>query len=79
MLDRWLASHAYIAFVAVERPWEVEAKLLSMISPPLTLSGNVSQTFKVHLSHVRAIAKAEAVVLPVVADNGGRRRISLTP
>ena len=75
VLDRWLASHAHIAFAAVERPWEVESKLLSMMSLPLNLSGNISHSFQVYLSRVRAVAKAEAVALPVVVDNGGVRRV----
>jgi hypothetical protein len=74
ILDRWLASHAHIAFAAVERPWEVEARLLSMMSLPLNLSGNAAHSFAADLSRMRAIARRDAAALPVVADNGGPRR-----
>lgn len=74
MLDRWLATHAHIAFAAVERPWEVEATLLSRMSLPLNLSGNGAHAFVAALSRMRATARREAAALPVVAGNGGPRR-----
>jgi hypothetical protein len=74
ILDRWLAAHAHIAFAAVERPWDVEARLLSMMSLPFNLSGNAAHSFAADLSRMRAIARREAAALPVVIDNGGPRR-----
>ena len=73
VLDGWLAAHAHIAFTAIEHPWEVETRLLSMISLPLNLSGN-AHSFAAHLSRTRAVAKSEAAMLPVVVDSGGLRR-----
>lgn len=74
-LDRWLAAHAHIAFAAIERPWQVEAKLLSMVSLPLNLSGNTTHSFAADLSRMRSLARREAASLPVVVDNGGPRRM----
>jgi hypothetical protein len=74
MLDGWLAAHAHIAFAAVEHPWQLETRLLSMISLPLNLSGNAAHSFAAYLSQTRAVAKREAALLPVVVDSGGLRR-----
>jgi hypothetical protein len=60
ILDRWLGAHAHIAFAAVECPWDVEARLLSMMSLPLNLSGNAAHSFAADLSRIRAIARREA-------------------
>ena len=74
VLDGWLAAHAHIAFAATDRPWEVEASLLSTMSLPLNLSGNTAHSFAAYLSRTRAAARLEATALPVVTDNGGPRR-----
>jgi hypothetical protein len=76
VLDGWLARHAYVAFATAERPWEVEAQLLSTISLPLNLSGNAAHSFRAYLRETRAIARREAASLPVVVDGGGPRRAS---
>ena len=68
--DRWLATHAHVAFTAFDRPWEVEARLLKMISLPLNISGNAAHSCAADLSRLRAISRREAAVLPVVADSG---------
>lgn len=78
VLDGWLAAHAHIAFAAIENPWELETRLLSMISLPLNLSGNTAHSFAAHLSRTRADAKRQAAILLVVADSGGPRRASAT-
>ncbi len=75
MLDNWLAAHAHVALAAVERPWEVEAKMLSIHSLPLNLSGNGSHSFAADLKRIRAVARCKAATLPVVADSGGPRRL----
>lgn len=74
VLDKWLAAHAHVAFAAVERPWEVEARLLVTLSLPLNLMSNATHPFAAELGRMRAVAKREATALPVVADNGGPRR-----
>jgi hypothetical protein len=74
ILDNWLAAHAHLAFSAIERPWEVEARLLATISLPLNLSGNGTHSFASELSRLRATAKRQAASLPVVIDSGGPRR-----
>jgi hypothetical protein len=61
-------------FAAVEHPWEVETRLLSMVSLPLNLTGNAAHSFAAYLSRTRAVAKREAAMLPVVVDSGGLRR-----
>lgn len=74
VLDGWLAAHAHIAFAVVERPWEVESRLLSQLSLPLNLSGNAAHPFATQLSRLRGAAKLKAATLPVIIDNGGPRR-----
>ena len=76
VLDRWLAAHAHIAIAAVERPWDVESRLLSQLCLPLNLSGNVAHPFAAQLSRLRGAAKLKAATLPVIVDNGGPRRVS---
>jgi hypothetical protein len=74
-LDAWFTAHAFVAFIALERPWEVESRLLSKLSLPLNLSGNSTHVFAADLGRIRAAARRKTSNLPVVADSGGPRRV----
>jgi hypothetical protein len=74
-LDTWMTRHARVAWAAVDEPWIVEKRLLSAVALPLNLMGN-AHPFASALRGIRKAAKQEAGDLPVVADNGGPRRLS---
>ncbi len=67
--------HARVAWAAVDEPWIVEKTLLSAVALPLNLMGN-AHPFASALKTIRKAAKQAAHDLPVVADNGGPRRLS---
>lgn len=75
ILDRWMDEHAYVAWLACERPWEVEKRiLLSGISLPLNLAGNPQAHHVDYLSPLRRSSRTRANELEIIADNGGPRR-----
>ena len=78
VLDRWMADHARVTWVAVEEPWVVEKLLLAALSLPLNLQGN-RHPFVPTLKRIRREAKQRAKAMPVVEDNGGARRLSSPP
>ncbi len=69
-----MAEHAYVSFVAHDRPWELEDELIETLDLPLNLEGNDRNAFHVHLTEVRKRAVATANELPVVPNpaRGGR-------
>jgi hypothetical protein len=73
ILDAWMTQHARVAWAAVEEPWLVEKRLLSIVQLPLNLMGN-NHPFVPTLKSIRRAAKQTAHELPVVADNGGPRK-----
>jgi hypothetical protein len=75
ILDSWMARHARVAWAAVEEPWLLDKKLLSILKLPLNLMGN-SHSFVPTLKNIRRTARKAAFELPVVADNGGPRKRS---
>ena len=75
VLDQWMATNAFVAWRAMDRPWEAERELLaSGLVLPLNLRDNPSATHTSYLSGVRAQARLAALGLPVLADSGGPRR-----
>ncbi|MGH6963812.1 MAG: GIY-YIG nuclease family protein [Phenylobacterium sp.] len=75
-LDSWLEANAFVTWVVSDRPWEVERQvLLSGIPLPLNIRDNPCAAHTEHLGGVRRRAVAAALALPVVADNGGARRL----
>lgn len=74
VLDAWMAQHTSVAWMPAGRPWDIEHDLLSKFALPLNLQGN-SHPFVSELKAIRRMAKVQALALPVVADNGGRRTI----
>jgi hypothetical protein len=73
-LDAWMARHARVTWLAVERPWEVERELLQGGPPlPLNIKDNPCAAHVLHLSSVRRRAVVAATALPVVLQDGPRR------
>ena len=73
LLDRWMADHALVTWVEIDRPWEAEATVLSSgLRLPLNLAGN--PTLDMGLSEIRCAARRHADLLEIVVDNGGPRR-----
>ncbi len=74
-LDRWMDEHAFVAWIACDRPWEVEERVLRSGLPlPLNLAGNSEAVHVGYLSPLRRTARAKADRLPVILDAGGPRR-----
>jgi hypothetical protein len=77
LLDRWMADHAYVTWLEVDRPWEVETMVLSSgLLLPLNLAGNPAAD--AGISETRRAARRHAALLEVVADSGGPRRRRIT-
>jgi hypothetical protein len=73
-----MAGNAKVVRAAVERPWELERRLLASLQLPLNLRDN-KHPFVPTLQQVRKAAKDRAKMLPVVEDNGGVRRVTGQP
>ena len=75
LLDQWMADHAFVTWVEIDGLWEAEAKLLSSgLRLPLNLAGCTPRLAK---GHVEArVARRDADLLDIVADNGGPDRAS---
>ena len=75
-LDEWMDRHAMVAWMECEKPWMIEGQILSSGTPlPLNLSGYSRRDLNSSVSAARRVAKQGAVALPIVADNGGPRRM----
>ena len=71
-LDAWMARHAKVVWVAMERPWDLEAQLIRALSLPLNIMDNEAHAFCARLRGLRRETLARALEMPV-ADRGGRR------
>jgi hypothetical protein len=68
-------QHAFVTWVEVDAPWQIEKKLLSSdLSLPLNVDGNASIEAAAVLSGIRLKARRLADELEIVGDNGGPRR-----
>jgi hypothetical protein len=75
-LDLWMNENAWVAWLACDKPWEVERDILkSGISLPLNIQGNPCIALTARLRAVRRDAVAAALELPIVTDSGGTRRL----
>jgi hypothetical protein len=76
VLDAWLARHAFVTWVGVDRPWDVEREVLaSSLSLPLNLSGRRASENAVAISAARSAARRKADALPTILDSGGPRTV----
>jgi hypothetical protein len=75
VLDSWMAEHARVTWHETEQPWLLEGQVLDSGLPlPLNVRDNPCAAHIQHLKSVRAAAMRSADLLPVLTDNGGRRR-----
>jgi hypothetical protein len=70
LLSQWMAEHAYVSFVADQRPWELEERLIGLLDLPLNLDGNGHNAFHPELTRVRSEAVVAANALPIVPNPG---------
>jgi hypothetical protein len=71
-LDAWMADHAKVVWVPVDRPWELEAQLFRQLSLPLNIQDNRSHAFCATLQALRRGAVEAARALEI-AERGGAR------
>lgn len=67
-LTRWMAEHAAVAWVEVDRPWALEAHLISRLVLPLNIEGNTRHPFHAELRRIREQARARARQLPILRE-----------
>ncbi len=67
-LTRWMAEHAVVAWVQVDRPWVLEAHLIDRLAPPLNIDGNVRHPFQGELRRIREQARARARQLAILRE-----------
>ena len=64
-LSAWMADNALVSWIAQDRPWELEERLIRSVPLPLNLQGNRHHGFHGHLSAIRAASKEMARLLPI--------------
>lgn len=75
LLDAWMDEHARVAWHEAAQPWLLERQLLDSGLPlPLNVRDNPCVVHTQHLKSVRADAMRSADLMPILTDNGGRRR-----
>jgi hypothetical protein len=74
-LDRWMDENAFVTWLAVDHPWELERRVIGSGLPlPLNIRDNPCEAHTSALKAVRRRAIAAALQLPIVTDNGGPRQ-----
>lgn len=74
-LDDWMSQNAFVTWLAIENPWELEREILRSGLPlPLNIRDNPSETHVSFVKGVRSKAISQAMQQPVVTDSGGPRR-----
>jgi hypothetical protein len=74
ILDQWMAQHAFVTWIEIERPWALEAQILSSaVMLPLNLAGNMKLEAAPWLTSLRSAARRQADLLEIVVNNGGPR------
>jgi hypothetical protein len=59
-LSQWMASNAFVTWVAYREPWHVEQQMLKLASCPLNLSDNLHHDFNATLREMRRLAVMRA-------------------
>jgi hypothetical protein len=67
-LRLWMAEHAAVAWVEVDRPWILEAHMISRLALPLNVEGNARHPFCAELRRIREQARARARQLPILLE-----------
>lgn len=70
VLSAWMEQNAFVSWVACDRPWELEDRLISELDLPLNLEGNSRHQFHRVLTQARARCVAQANELPVLPNPG---------
>ena len=65
-MSEWMEENARVVWKAVEEPWKLEEKLISMLHLPLNLDRNAAHEFFPVLSELRKAAKVRVRVLPIL-------------
>lgn len=65
-LSEWMAENALVAFCVCERPWELEAELISTVCLPLNLDQNRNHAFHSTLTALRRAAEGRARQLDIL-------------
>ncbi len=53
ILSEWMMENAYVTWMIVEKPWDIEDELICQLNLPLNLKGNKHHPFHPILSSVR--------------------------
>lgn len=59
-ISSWMALNAFVCWMPHPTPWVEEARLITELSLPLNLAGNLQHPFAATLSGIRSAAKARA-------------------
>lgn len=70
VLSAWMAENAYVSWVVLDRPWELEEELIAALDVPLNLKENSRNQFHPVLTQARAQCLARAWTLPVLPNPG---------
>ena len=65
-LSAWMDEHAFITWLVISAPWELEDRLISELDLPLNLADNGKHPFHNTLADKRALAKKTAKSLSVL-------------
>ena len=67
-LTAWMAQATRVVWTVVDRPWELEERLIRSLALPLNLDQNRHSPFHQKLSELRSQQRTSARSLPVVAN-----------
>jgi hypothetical protein len=73
-LDDWMERNAWVCWMEHQRPWEIEAELISQLRLPLNIRDNGSHEFVPVLSAIRKAARLRAMEMATVTELGARRK-----
>ncbi len=69
-LSEWMDENARVVWKAVEEPWKLEEKLISILHLPLDLDQDAANEFFPILSALRKAARLRAKALAILPDDG---------
>jgi hypothetical protein len=58
-LSAWMEDNAFVNWVVVDEPWELEDHLIKTLSLPFNLRGNGKKQFHPVLTAIRRIARCQ--------------------
>lgn len=63
-----MSEHAFVCWLSVAAPWELESELIGALDLPLNLDQNQRNAFHLRLTERRAACRERAKALPVVGS-----------